>query len=378
MIHDGFTDSDINHERKEYLIIDNVLLSDVNQLKTLLLIQCDAATLLSLIKTEHDSYVVLGLLPYYSLFYVACDDFLRNHSKLPMRPEIAHDIRTIRNHIKDYSDSFTKISRRLREIDEKKDIEFKESILFDFLKDPIFYYNLGIQFDIDNHPVTNTYTISSYVGNDGKKCFEVAKELGSYINSVYTGLSQNLPECVIERPRTRIRIPYYYDTNTHKADRFFLRSTNIDENLLLITLVCNVNFVLYILNGLLGRSNSFLFRIKYVVAHHATIALDRLRKHLLISENSIIDINKLSEICDEAKQLANPILRNCMMHYQFPPTRSKSQDIDMQDPLLGLANDCGITEGLSIYSTRIDKLLVKISIFLESMMDLKGIRLELF
>ncbi len=335
----------------------------------------DAETIRSIALTERNPIFAMGILPYYSLFYTACAEFLNSVEGISYQSELTDEISIIRNHIKDSTDGFSKMCRRICEIDEMNDADFKSKIVFQFLRNPSFYYNLGISFDEDRHPVLNTQDVSSYILNDGEHNYDIAKEIGAFVNSICKGFSDSNINLNIERIRTSIRVPYYYDTNTHRPDPFFTSQYSLEYRLFFLKHLCKINFVIYLLRPLLSENNTWLFHIKYVALHHACIALQRFVNHEMSNGKQNDYVNEVNRVCKEAITFDNPELRNLMMHYQYPENNASSMIITQSESLYVLLNMCGITESITAYSKRMDKLLSDISNLLERHFDTQNIKL---
>lgn len=99
------------------------------------IMQEDAESIYSLLQTERDPIFIMEIIPYYALFVQSCQEYM-GEDLFPR--SIAKNFKDIRNHIKAYTDCFSKSQKRVAAIDDAQDIDFKEQLRFGFLKIKIF------------------------------------------------------------------------------------------------------------------------------------------------------------------------------------------------------------------------------------------------
>lgn len=81
---------------------------DLEKLITIRIIQEDAETIFSLLKTEKDPIFAMEIIPYYALFVQACKEYMGDISEESV---LSNKIRDIRNFIKAYGSSFGKVKK---------------------------------------------------------------------------------------------------------------------------------------------------------------------------------------------------------------------------------------------------------------------------
>lgn len=188
--------------------MDNI--SELERLISIRIMQEDTEAIFSLLSTERDSVFAMEIIPYYALFVQSCHEYMGDNF-LP--EEIALNIKDIRNHIKSYSESFGKSKRKVASIDQEQDESFKSQLRFNFLKSWNIHLNLGTYWTEDHHVIGNTQQLAAFLDAKnfsdpdlGKKQYELGYQIGSFISSVRSGLSESLGQPMVNRAATAIKI----------------------------------------------------------------------------------------------------------------------------------------------------------------------------
>lgn len=85
--------------------------------------------------------------------------------------------------------------------------------------------------------------------------------------------------------------------------------------LVFLHLLCNMNFVKYILRKLFVDDNKWVFRVEYIVTYYTYRALQRLKNYCENNGDIKFDFETASDIFIKGEILFQSNLRNCMMHY---------------------------------------------------------------
>ena len=241
-------------------------LSELERLISLRIIHEDAETIFSLLSSERDSVFAMESIPYYALFVQSCQEYI---GKNFLSEEIALNIKDIRNHIKSYAESFGKSKRKIASIDQEQDRNFKSQLRFNFLKSWNIHLNLGTYWTEDHHIIGNTQQLAAFIdakdlSDPGvkKKQYDLGYQIGSFVSSVRSGLSASFGQLAIVRDATAITIKNYYDINTNKHNVLFVDNAFKERNLFYLHLLCNMNFVKYILRPLFPDGNTWVFRVE--------------------------------------------------------------------------------------------------------------------
>lgn len=344
------------------------------------IIQSDAEAILSLMKSEHDSVFAMGIMPYYALFVQSCQEYM-GQSFLPESEALR--IKDIRNYIKALSDSFGRSKKRIFEIDAEQDNKYKSMLRFEFLKKLNAHLNLGSYWTENQHIIGNTQQIADCLGvpslsspDIGKKQFELARQIGSFVASICEGLNGPLGEINIGREEQSIKIKYYYDINTNKKNALFSKNNPKELNLFYLNILCNMNFVKLILKPLFSKGNTWIFRVEYIVTYYSFRALERLKNYCENNREVNIDLQEITELQREAKGLFQSKFRNCMMHYDLVGWDVLSPE-NLDKPFGGMVETC--FEGMSYfdYSAKLDHFSNKVIDYLEEQFEYKNIDLQL-
>lgn len=258
--------------------MDNI--SELERLISIRIIQEDTETISSLMSSERDSIFAMEVIPYCALFVRSCQEYM---GKDFLSEEIALSLKDIRNHIKSYAESFGKSKRKVASIDQEQDMNFRSKLRFNFLKSWNIHLNLGTYWTEDHHIIGNTQQLAAFIDAKnlsdselGKKLYDLGYQIGSFVSSVRSRLSSSLGQPAVVRINDIITIKNYYDINTNKHNMLFVDNAFKERNLFYLHLLCNINFVKYILRPLFPDGNTWTFRVEYIVTYYTLRALLRL------------------------------------------------------------------------------------------------------
>lgn len=89
----------------------------------------------------------------------------------------------------------------------------------------------------------------------GMAQYELGRQIGAFVVSVKEGLSSSIQSPQINRCHAGVNIKYYYDLNTHRSNLLFVENSSKIVNLFFLNILCNMNFVKYILRPLFDEYN---------------------------------------------------------------------------------------------------------------------------
>lgn len=271
------------------------------------IMQEDAESIYSLLQTERNPIFAMEIIPYYALFVQSYQEYM-GEDLLPK--SIAKDLKDIRNHIKAYTDGFGKSQKCVVAVDDAQDRDFKEQLRFRFLKKFNIHLNLGTYWTEEKQIIGNTQQLAN---------------------------SSSFP--IIERERKSISINYYCDINTNKTNNLLLKGQKKEINLFYLHLLCNMNFVKYILRPLFRDGNIWVFRVEYIVSYHTLRALERLKNYTENNENITIKSKEIHDILKLGELLFKTKVRNCMMHYNLENAGVISFE-NIDKPFYGIIENC--------------------------------------
>lgn len=155
------------------------------------IMQEDAESIFSLMKTERDPVFAMEIIPYYALFIQSCQEYM---GEIFIEGTSAEKVKDIRNFIKVYGESFGKSKKRIELVDIEQDEQYRAQLRFDFMKSWNVHLNLGTYWTEDYHVVGNTKMLADFLGIDdifnpktGKLQFELGLQIGSFVASIKDG-----------------------------------------------------------------------------------------------------------------------------------------------------------------------------------------------
>lgn len=354
------------------------VLPEVEKIVSIKILQNDIESAYSMLSTERDSIFAMEIVPYLALLVRECQNFMGEEC-LP--DSINLKITDIRNHIKLYSERYGKTEKKIEAIDEQQNEKFKSQLRYNFLKGMNIHYNIGTYW-LNGHVIGNTQQLASFLGlnslddsNKGKKQYEIAYHMGSFVSSIRAGLSKSLEEPNIKRNNTGISIKQFGDFNTNRDKGFFKDNSSKELNLLFLHLLCNMNFVKHVLGKLFDSHNAWIFRIEYVVTYYTFRALDRVKNHSENNGNVLVDSDKINSIIQSGEGLFVSKFRNCMMHYDLVDRNVLLEEY-IGNEFYGLIESCFEGMNYKTYQAKLRNLAERIIEYLEGQFDYTKIRIE--
>lgn len=355
------------------------IIKALEKIITIRIMQEDAETIFSLINTEKNPIFAMAIIPYYALFIQSVQEYMGG---IFLEDIYAKKIKDIRNFIKAYGESFGKSKKRIETVDIKQNEQFKLHLMSDFIKDWNIHLNLGTYWTADKHIIGNTQMFADFLEVDDifnaeieVKQYELAIQIGSFVSSVRNGFSKVIQPPTINRQHVGINIGYYYDLNTNKDNVLFVDNSEKTLNLFFLNMICNMNFVKYILKPLFDEYNVWVFRVEYIVTYYTYRAIKRLKNHCESNADLYVDFCEFSDIFNLAETLFKSTFRNCMMHYGLENQGLISVE-NIEKPFYGIIETCH--NGMDYYSFRnyLRTLSDRIIILLESKLNTEKIILK--
>lgn len=354
-------------------------LTEYERLISIRIMQEDAESIYSLLKTERDSIFAMEIIPYYALFVQSCQEYMGEN----LLPEsIAKDLKDIRNHIKTYADGFGKSQRRVSTVDDAQDRDFKEQLRFEFLKKINVHLNLGTYWTEERQVIGNTQQLADFLSVESmfdskikEKNYQMGYHIGSFVASFRDGLADSLSYPIIERKRQLISINYYCDINTNKKNNLLSKGQKKEINLFYLHSLCSMNFVKYILRPLFQDGNIWTFRVEYIVSYYTLRALERLKNYTENNKDITIETKEIHDILKQGELLFTTKLRNCMMHYNLENAGVISFE-NIDKPFYGIIENCFDGKSYQEYLIELHGLSDMIIDFLNNQFDFSDVKLE--
>lgn len=344
------------------------------------IMQEDAESIYSLLQTERDPIFIMEIIPYYALLVQSCQEYM-GEDLFPK--SIAKNFKDIRNHIKAYTDCFSKSQKRVAAIDDAQDRDFKEQLRFGFLKKNI-HLNLGTYWTEEKQIIGNTQQLADFLSVENvlgpkikEKNYQIGYHIGSFVASFRKGLANSSNFPIIERERKSISINYYCDINTNKRNNLLFKGQKKEINLFYLHLLCNMNFVKYILRPLFLDGNIWVFRVEYIVSYYTLRALERLKNYTENNKDITIESKEIYDILKLGKVLFKTKVRNCMMHYNLENAGVISFE-NIDKPFYGIIEKCFNGKSYQEYLIELHGLSNMIIDFLNNQFDFSNVKLESF
>lgn len=357
-------------------------ITEYERLISIRIMQEDAENIYSLLKTEQDSVFGMEIIPYYALFVQSCQEYIGENL---LTESIVKDLKDIRNHIKIYANSFGKSQKRVATVDDMQDRDFKEQLKFEFLKNTDIHLNLGMYWTEERIIIGNTQQIADFLSVESmfdpklkEKNYQMGYHIGSFVASIREGLADSLHPPMIERNYKSIAINYYCDVNTNKIlkrNKIFLKDQTKEVNLFYLHLLCNMNFVKYILRPLFQDGNIWIFRIEYIVSYYTLRAFERLKNYCENNKDITVENEKIYDILKRGELLFTTKLRNCMMHYNLENAGVISIE-NIDKPFYGIIENCFNGKSYKEYLIELDGLSDMIINFLNSQFDFSDVKIR--
>lgn len=210
-----------------------------------------------------------------------------------------------------------------------------------------------------------------------EKNYQIGYHIGSFVASFRKGLANSSNFPIIERERKSISINYYCDINTNKRNNLLFKGQKKEINLFYLHLLCNMNFVKYILRPLFLDGNIWVFRVEYIVSYYTLRALERLKNYTENNKDITIESKELYDILKLGKVLIKTKVRNCMMHYNLENAGVISFE-NIDKPFYGIIEKCFNGKSYQEYLIELHGLSNMIIDFLNNQFDFSNVKLESF
>lgn len=356
------------------------IIRSIEKVITVRIMQEDAETIYSLLKTERDPIFAMAMIPYYALFIQSCQEYLgetfvEGHAK--------KKIKDIRNFIKKYGEGFGKSRNRIFSIDAKQNEQYKSQLKFDFMKEWNINSNLGTYWTEDKHVIGNTQMFADFLEIDNvfdpknnKVQHDLAKQIGSFVTSIREGFSSVIEQPVIKRHQIGSSIEWYYDLSTNTNDELFSDHSSKVINLFFLNIVCNINFVKHVIRPLFEGENTWVFRIEYIVTYYSYRAIEKL-KNYCESTNLCIDLGEFEELFELAGDLFKSEFRNCMMHYGLENRGVISLEY-LEKPFYGIIETCYDGMEYRLFIRRLRSFMDSMAALLERRLNVDKVTIQHF
>lgn len=173
----------------------------------------------------------------------------------------------------------------------------------------------------DEHIFTTTHSVVFAFGKEdefSESAFAFGKEIGGYIATVFKLFKIEIPT-VAEKPAN---LPGIIGMRDIKYEALYNRG-HLDANQIafsagLLLILANLNFVIYILSGLLPVDSHLLFRMKFITAFHANSGIKSLQDRIRNKSTLEATVNFFKEALgnkDSRWLRKQKRLRNLLTHY---------------------------------------------------------------
>ncbi len=278
---------------------------------------------------EHPKAALLfnGLIAHASMFVIEnhrCLTTLFPDSKSYFHPSFSELIRQSRHRAKLLDNSKKSIEEITMELDSiakrQREIFLEPHRGFSGLIKKRLQPDMGL-YIYENHIFTTTHTVVYAFGKESEfseSAFTFGREIGAFTGRVFRLFQIEIPSA----SKHFSEFPDKIEMRDIKYESLYNRSTldtcDLGISAGLILILANLNFVIYILSGLLPASNPFLFRMKFLTTFHANISMNFLQDKLIKSDASPKKIMLFNDalINDDSKWLKDRRqLRNLLTHY---------------------------------------------------------------
>ena len=291
-----------------------------------------------LIAIDKDPIIALFSIPYLSLFCAESPKvFAKHRVKLPSSFKSMYNEKNIRLKLKLFEDKYQKSENIVKKCDYVQDFIFRNKLLLKFLAYFNIHYNIGI-FILDNKIIGNTQyayyifqdsqllkltndellntefqTIPEELKNYGARC----GELVNIISNIGDKLNVNI-KCSSNPLSIKIK---YKDLNTNKL---FFKNTSVKYiNLYILHIMCNLNFVYYIIKKYDRNDYGLFMRIYYITYYYSITKMNNLENYMNSNNIFINKLNSVFKLLSSIDSYMNSDFRSCMMHYEFSNPKKK-------------------------------------------------------
>ena len=173
----------------------------------------------------------------------------------------------------------------------------------------------------DDHIFTTTHTVVFEFGEEkdfSESAYALGEEIGAYIATLFSLFQIELPSSATKPAE----LPGIIGMRDIKYEALYNRSPldaiQMEISAGLILILANLNFVIYILAGLLPKNSHLLFRMKFITAFHANSSLLSLQRKIMTSKSPPAAIALFKEALgnsDSRWLRKRRPLRNLLTHY---------------------------------------------------------------
>ena len=292
----------------------------------------DSKNLKNLLKTiNNDPIISLFIVPYYSLFCAEAPKVLSKFNiKLPSSFKSIYSENDIRIKLKIFEDKYKKSEDIIKKCDYIQDFIFKNKLLFKSFSYLNLYYNIGV-YIIDDKIIGNTQ-YAYYIFQDSKLLklsnddllrteFELIpkeiKEYGAYCSEMINIISYIGDKFTVKVKNNnnpiRLKIKYKnLNTNT------LFKNTNYKYiNLYILHILCNLNYVYYVVQKIDKNEYGLFMRIYYITYYYSIAKLENLKNYITSNNINSNELDTIFEFLPSISSFKDSEFRSCMMHYEF-------------------------------------------------------------
>lgn len=311
---------------------------------TMMMVQNDVNTIIGLIDTLNQPVIMMTAVPYLTLFCCSYKEYAEQCGYLfEIKNNSTINLNDLRLSLKQFDDRYSKSIEKLTKINSIQDEYYKKLLRFNFLKKLNVNYNIGLYFDEFGNLFSNTQNVYSSFEDkkfqkllDKNNLVEYGKALGIVLNSVQKGLEETMKP-IVPLINNRKFIINYSDQNTKNLFKNFECVKNGDcISLWLLHLLCDVNFIKYVMCEITDEFNPWQFRLKYITFYYTYKNIKRIVGSIENCKIKDVLVQIIKSIPDE---LINSKMRSNLMHYSFINNGQYQIDddyIDFKIPYFGL------------------------------------------
>lgn len=349
--------------------------------------------------TNIDHSVVVGILPYASLYASEIIDYLGKNSEyddgVPQSGKFS--MKDVRNKSKLFNSRASVAMHTANTIDAIQNETMISSMNFPQLGSLNIHDNIGIQYDSNSRILMNTHYMyflfqgiprTKNVSNElSKKDIEVditgedvgalAFDIGQVIGSLSEGLSQiaDITPCKVISGGIPVSSK---DFNTNRI----LTGNGLSKGnwLYMLHVLSSINYIVYLLKSMIIIDSGWLLKAEYIIYHYSLQESKRMRNYFeqgIATTWTKYACNAFDRYIDNYGEFTNTVFRNCMMHYGLKNKDGsyciKNEDLDTSKLLCGLVESCFPGYDYFSFQESIEEALYELSAVL---LDLLNIRME--
>ncbi len=351
-------------------------------------IKNDCETLKALAPVISQPIIILGMLPYLSLFCNSVQEYInRNIAYTAIENDSPFSISDMRSKLKLFDERYSKAKKQILLSDDLQDQKFRDRLRFPWTRGLNIHYNLGVFCDEEGHIIGNTQYIYflfqdklfSKSLEDPNELREFGQAIGTVISSTCSGLKDFLPDYCVNINSRKFKISYKDFNTNHRFNLFPQIKNGKEVTLRLLHILTYINFLRYVIMNIADYTNPWRLRVMYITLYYAVKSIDKLV--FILDAN-----NKEKELAMELKNfisfkegIFDSVFRNCMMHYGFfdnGKSAINDEYLDVQIPFGGLIESRFNGYNYSKYSNLLNDKVIKLSDDLTAILpiNLTGLR----